>query len=353
MPADLNDYFNKNKKNENKKSDFNIDFNFKGFGKFNGVIITAIVIFLIVAISKPFVVINSGQVGIRSTTGKYDPIALQPGFHFIIPYFQKVLIVDTKVRQINYASYEGASERTYGKESIINKESITVVDARNLPVSVDITVQYRLDASNAPQTIAQWGLDWENKIIDPVVLEVVRSVVGKYNAEELPVKRNEIAASIELESRKNIDSQENKPVLLESVKLRGIILPTNVKEQIEKVQIAKQEAERTKYEVERANQEAIKKAALAEGIAKAAIIEAQGKADAQKIEADAQAYANREIAKSISKELLELKQIETQKEFNEALKVNTDAKIFLTPGGAVPNIWLDNASTKRATSFNN
>ncbi|MBT0879029.1 MULTISPECIES: SPFH domain-containing protein [unclassified Campylobacter] len=353
MPADLNDYFNKNKKNDNKKTDFNIDFNFKGFGKFNGVIIAAVVIFLIVVIAKPFVVVNSGQVGIRSTTGKYDPIALQPGFHFIIPYFQKVLIVDTKVRQINYASVEGASERTYGRESIINKESITVVDARNLPVSVDITVQYRLDASNAPQTIAQWGLDWENKIIDPVILEVVRSVVGKYTAEELPIKRNEIAASIELESRKSIDAQDNKPVLLESVKLRGIILPTNVKEQIEKVQIAKQEAERTKYEVERANQEALKKAALAEGIAKAAIIEAQGKADAQKIEADAQAYANREIAKSISKELLELKQIETQKEFNEALKVNNDAKIFLTPGGAVPNIWLDNASTKKTTSLNN
>lgn len=353
MPADLNDYFNKNKKNENKKSDFNIDFNFKGFGKFNGVIIVAIVIFLIIAISKPFVVVNSGQVGIRSTTGKYDPIALQPGFHFIIPYFQKVLIIDTKVRQINYASYEGVNERTYGKESIINKESIKVTDARNLPVSVDITVQYRLDASNAPQTIAQWGLDWENKIIDPVILEVVRSVVGKYTAEELAVKRNEIATAIELESRKSVDAQANKPVLLESVKLRGIILPTNVKEQIEKVQIAKQEAERTKYEVERANQEALKKAALAEGIAKAAIIEAQGKADAQKIEADAQAYANREIAKSISKELLELKQIETQKEFNEALKVNNDAKIFLTPGGAVPNIWLDNASTKRTTSYNN
>ena len=351
MPADLNDYFNKNKKNENKKSDFNIDFNFKGFGKFNGLIIVIIIIFFIVVVAKPFVVINSGQVGIRSTTGKYDPIALQPGFHFIIPYFQQVLIIDTKVRQINYASYEGANERTYGKESIINKESITVMDARNLPVSIDITVQYRLDASNAPQTIAKWGLDWENKIIDPVILEVVRSVVGKYTAEELAVKRNEIATAIELDSRKSIDNQVNKPVLLESVKLRGIILPSNVKEQIEKVQIAKQEAERTKYEVERANQEALKKAALAEGTARAAIIEAQGKADAKKIEADALAYSNRELAKSLSKELLELKQIETQKEFNEALKVNTDAKIFLTPGGAVPNIWVDNINAKKSTSF--
>ncbi|WP_267525418.1 SPFH domain-containing protein [Campylobacter sp. MG1] len=353
MPADLNDYFNKNKK-DNKKPDLNIDFSFfKGFGKFNGVIIVALVLFFILVVTKPYVVINSGQVGIKATTGKYDPIALQPGFHFIIPFFQRVLIVDTTVRQINYASFEGTREQSISNASITNKESINVVDARNLPVSIDITVQYRLDASNAPQTIAEWGLSWENKIIDPVIREVVRSVVGKYTAEELPTKRNEIATAIELESRKSIDNQANKPVKLESVKLRGIILPEKVKEQIERVQIAKQEAERTKYEVERANQEALKKAALAEGTAKAAIIEAQGKADAKKIEADALAYSNREVAKSLNKELLELKQIETQKEFNEALKVNSDAKIFLTPGGAVPNIWVDNANVKKSTSISN
>ncbi|MBZ7986860.1 prohibitin family protein [Campylobacter canadensis] len=349
MPADLNSYFNKNKK---EKQQMNFDFNFKGFGKFNGLVISIIIVFLLVVITRPFVVINSGQVGIKATAGEYSPIALEPGFHFLIPFIQKVFIVDTTVRQINYASVEGVDERRFQNTSITNKKSIEVVDARNLPVSIDITVQYRLDPFNAPQTIAVWGLGWEDKIIDPVIREVVRSVVGKYTAEELPTKRNEIATSIELDARKSIDSQANKPVSLESVKLRGIILPAKVKEQIERVQIAKQEAERTKYEVERANQEALKQAALAEGVAKAAIIEAQGRADAKKIEADAQAYANKEVAKSVTKELLELKQIETQKEFNEALKVNKDAKIFLTPGGAVPNIWVDLKNDKQVSSYN-
>ncbi|MFW5619286.1 MAG: SPFH domain-containing protein, partial [Campylobacter hyointestinalis] len=154
-------------------------------------------------------------------------------------------------------------------------------------------------------------------------------------------RRNDIAVAIDNGIRTDIDSQQNKPVELLSVQLREIILPPKVKEQIERVQIAKQEAERTKYEVERANQEALKKAALAKGNAEAVKIEAQGKADAVKIEADAQAYANKEVAKSLDNNLLQLKQIQTQKEFNEALKVNTDAKIFLTPGGAVPNIWVD------------
>ncbi len=306
-------------------------------------------------ITQPFVVINSGEVGIKATAGKYEPNPLQPGFHFFVPFIQKVIVVDTRVRLINYTSGEDMGESVQKSfqgsgAGIIRKNSISVLDARNLPVSIDITVQYRLNPENAPQTIASWGLSWESKIVDPVVRDVVRSIAGKYTAEELPTKRNEIATQIDDSIRKDIDAQPNRPVELLAVQLREIILPEKVKEQIERVQIAKQEAERTKYEVERANQEALKKAALAEGTAKAAIIEAKGKADAVKIEADAQAYANKEVAKSLDENLLSLKQIETQGKFNEALRDNTDAKIFLTPGGAVPNIWVDTKDKAKQSS---
>jgi len=360
MPADLNDYFNKKRSNSNQSENNNNDrnennrgskTNFKApnipnFGKISGLIYVIVAIIAILAVAQPFVVINSGEVGIKATAGKYDAAPMQPGFHFFIPFIQKVIVVDTRVRLINYTSSEDMGEAQKisfqgSNAGIIRKNSISVLDARNLPVSIDITVQYRLNPENAPQTIAAWGLSWENKIVDPVVRDVVRSIAGKYTAEELPTKRNDIAAAIDNGIRKDIDAQPNKPVELLTVQLREIILPEKVKEQIERVQIAKQEAERTKYEVERANQEALKKAALAEGTAKAAIIEAQGRADAVKIEADAQAYANKEVAKSLDGNLLTLKQIETQGKFNEALKENADAKIFLTPGGAVPNIWVD------------
>ena len=187
--------------------------------------------------------------------------------------------------------------------------SISVFDARALPVSIDLTVQYKLNETTASNTIAKWGFYWEDKIVDPVVRDVVRNVTGKYTAEELPTKRNEIALAINDGIQATIEALPNSPVNLLAVQLREIILPTKVKEQIERVQIAKQEAERTKYEVEKANQEALKKAALAQGTAKAVKIEAQGRADAVKIEADAAAYANTEIAKSLDKNLLTLKQI--------------------------------------------
>ena len=90
-----------------------------------------------------------------------------------------------------------------------------------------------------------------------------------------------------------------------------------------------------------------KRAAQATGEAEAKRIEAQGRADAVTIEAKAQAVANKSIAESLTPNLLNMQQIEVQGKFNEALRENKDAKIFLTPGGSTPNIWVDTKDKSR------
>jgi len=278
-------------------------------------------------------------------------VTMEPGFHVFLPFIQKVFVVDTRVRIMNFTSSEDIVSANIRGAGIRLNNAISVLDNRGLPVSLDLTVQYKLESSTAPQTIATWGMAWEDKIVSPVVRDVVRSVVGKYAAEKLPQMRNEIAIKIEDGIRKDIESLPGTPVKLLAVQMREIILPTKIKDQIERVQIAKQEAERTKYEVERANQEALKKAALAEGEANAREIRAKGQAKAIKIEADANAYANKEISNSLTAKLLQLRQIEVQGKFNDALRDNKDAKIFLTPGGAVPNIWVDTKDKQQTTSI--
>jgi len=360
MPID-NDYF-KNRQQQNNGTSNNSKNNsggdyqppfetpdlFKGFGKGGSIFTVVIILVILFVLAKPYKIINSGEVGIKVTTGKYENIPLQPGFHVFIPIIQKVITVDTKVRLINYKTTEAIS----GFDSGIKiNPAINILDARGLPVAIELTVQYRLLPHGAPTTIATWGLSWEDKIVNPVVRDIVRNVVGKYNAEELPTKRNEIATLIENGIRENIEKLEGNPVSVESVQLREIILPQKIKDQIERVQIANQEAQRVKYEVQRAKQEAEKKAALAKGEADKARIEAKGRADAVTIEAAAQSKANKIIAESLTPQLLHMQQIEVQGKFNDALRVNKDAKIFLTPGGSTPNIWVDTQNKPRQSSI--
>jgi regulator of protease activity HflC (stomatin/prohibitin superfamily) len=353
MPADLNGWMNN--KNNNDKNDnkfeppkFEPPKIIQGNSGVWIVVIAALVIFGI--LFKPWVIVNEGEVGILATTGKFSPNPLNPGLHFYVPVIQKVIIVDTKVHMISYKRNQevGTMPDRYGTIKVY--PAINVLDARGLPITVELSVSYRLNPKEAAYVVKTYGLNWEDKIINPIVRDVVRNVIGKYPAEEIPTKRNEIATKIENQIRDQLMKIEHRPVIFESFQLRDIILPENIKKQIERVQIAKQESERAKYEVLRAQQEAQRKAAIAKGIADAKKIEAQGKAEAMLIEAQAQAKSNIIISKSLTKELLKLKALEVQNQFNEALKVNKDAKIFLTPGGAVPNIWMNIDDNKKAVS---
>ena len=106
MPADLNDYFKKkNGGNGNSgggddggRRTPNLNMEppqfFKDLGKKTGFLYAIIAIVVVLVIAKPFVVINSGEVGIKATAGKFEPIPMQPGFHLFLPFVQKVFVVD-------------------------------------------------------------------------------------------------------------------------------------------------------------------------------------------------------------------------------------------------------------------
>jgi regulator of protease activity HflC (stomatin/prohibitin superfamily) len=368
MPADMNDYFKKKKPNLNMNRPNNTGGG-SGGGNFNNpmnnlgkgaplLIVLAIIVFAVFAF-KPFTIINSGEVGIKVRTGKFDETPLQPGLHFYIPVFQKIIPVNTRIRLITYSNdrtvtvgdnyAKGLSSESF-EGGLKRNPAIQVLDKRGLTVNIDLAVQYSLKAATAPKTIETWGASWEEKIINSKVREVVRDVIGQYTAEQLPEMRNEIASAIQTKVTDKVNSVEGQPVVLSSVELRNIDLPPKIKDQIERVQIAKQDVTIAEQQKEKAKQEAQRKAEIARGEAERNRIEAQGQADKIRIEAEEQAKANKLISDSLTPRLIELEQIKSQMKFNEALKVNNDAQIFLTPGGAVPNIWVDAKSKEKVLS---
>lgn len=351
MPIDLNEHLKKKQQSMNNKPESNDnepprwkpsnnDNNNGGFG-FNGnfglspkFITTLIVIFVLVFLfitAKPFITISSGEVGIKVDLGAYQEKPLEPGLHFFIPIIQKIIIVDARIKTLNFTGEEDMERR--GSQSITQKAPIQVRDKLGLDVGIELTIKYQIDREQVARTISNYTESWDLVIINPAISEVVGSVIGNYHAEDLPNKRDVIAKQISENFNNKINAIEHKPVRIESVELRKIILPSQVKDKIEQVQVAKQEAEKAIQE------------------ARAMRERAQGKADAEIIEANGKAKANRVISDSLSQKLLELRQIETQGKFNDALKENKDAQIFLTPGGAVPNIWVDSKNPKINSSI--
>ncbi len=362
MPADMNDYFKKRRpqseppKESGGQNSNNSNFE-SPFGGNSNKLISSLIIIGVVAFAlvllKPFTIINSGEVGIKVRTGKFQDEPLPPGLHFYIPILEKIIPINTRVKMITYSNnhrgvigngndrYEGGLRRN---------PAIRVMDSRGLYVDIDLAVQYHIRPASVPKTIATFGTAWEDKIINTKVREIVRDVIGKYPAELLPQKRQEIAKEIQEKLKAKVDAIPGRPVVLDSVELRNIALPPKIQAKIEELQAEKQNVMIAEQQKERAKREAERKAEIARGEAEKKRIEAQGHADKITIEANAQAKANRVISESLTNKLLQLEQIKTQKEFNEALKENKDAKIFLTPGGAVPNIWIDAKDKQKAIS---
>lgn len=310
------------------------------------IVILFIVIFIFVF--SPFKTIESGNVGIKITLGKFDNEELMPGLHFKIPIIQDIKIVDVKVHTINY---KGSQDRP-DKEGLIEKPSINVLDERGLPVRIELTVQYRLIPDQASEMIQEWGWNWEDKLVNPTIRDVVRDVIGEYPAEKLPVKRQEIGVKIEEGIKKAIKNVSKNKVQVIGVQLRDIKLPPRIAQKIEEVQIAKQEAEKMKYVEEKAKKEQevrrikaetekIEKIIKAEAEAEKRVKEAEGRAKARILEAEAQAKANRLLSKSIDKKILEWKEIQVQEKLMEAIKENKNNNIFLnTPQGNM-HYWLN------------
>jgi len=306
-----------------------------------GAIIGIVSILGIAYFASPFSVIESGYVGVKSTWGKFDNQELPPGLHFKIPIAQKIIPVDIRVHAINYKGEMEEEDR----EGIINKPAITVLDKRGLPVEVELTVQYKLIPDMASEMLQKWGFRWEEKLVNPTVREVVRDIIGKYPAEEIPIKRPEIATRIEEGIRKQL-TQLSKidgkiSVQVVGVQLRNIFLPPEIQKKIKEVQIAKQEAEKMKYVEEKVKREQEVRKIQAETKKIQMVIEAQGKAKAKLTEARAIAEANRLIAQSITPEILKWKELEVQKIMAESLKTNPKATIFINLPQGNTHLWLN------------
>jgi len=172
------------------------------------------VIVLIVLIRQ----VNQYERGVTFTQGKYTSTKM-PGWRIIIPIFQSMTKVDIRTKAVD----------------VPDQEAIT---KDNIPVRINAVIYYRV--ANAEKAV----LEVENFFwaMSQMAQTTMRNAVGEVTLDELLQNRDDISKRIQVVIDKASDPWGIK---VESVELKDVIIPENLKRTISK----EAEAEREKRAV--------------------------------------------------------------------------------------------------------
>ncbi|TYP99138.1 SPFH domain-containing protein [Tenacibaculum adriaticum] len=252
-----------------------------------GIVFIPIIIFLIILFAKSTETIKSGQAGVLYKTfsgGVVTDETYGEGFHIVAPWNEMHV-------------YEVRQQELF--------EKMKVLSSNGLEIQIDASAWYQPVYNDLGKLHQTLGENYLQRVIQPAIRSAARSVVGRYTPEQLySSKRDAIQDEIFTETKKILEKQY---VQLNEVLVRDVTLPSTIKEAIERK--LKQEQESLEYEF---------RLVTAQKEAEKQIIEAKGKADANKI-----------LSASLTDKILQDKGIEATLKLSES----PNSKVVLIGAG--------------------
>ncbi|KYH36679.1 MAG: primosomal protein [Candidatus Bathyarchaeota archaeon B24] len=236
-------------------------------------IVIVVVLAIVVAVSLPMCVcwLSPGEVAVT-----YDPVFRSYGGPYVGPtMFLKApwqgLIKDFyTIDYIDMTSEVGA-----------DYPPITALTKDGVEITVDESFTYSIDPERFLDLVKNYPrIDYEEQVLVPIMRQVVRDIVSDYTVEQVISNREEVASKIEVAYRSRIEADPTlSAIKLHAVMLRGIRLPSRIKDAIEAKIAAYQQKIAAEYERERiltlANASAMEKIIMAEGEAEAIKLRAE------------------------------------------------------------------------------
>jgi len=210
-------------------------------------------IIAIIFLSKSTVTIDAGEAGVLWKRFDGGVVVDQPplgeGFHFVAPW-NTVIVYEVRQQELF--------------------EKMKVLSSNGLDIILETSSWYMPRPADLGRLHQEKGENYLERVIKPTLRSAARSVVGRYTPEQLYAsKRDVIQSEIYDEAKKILDGQY---IELNEVLVRDVTLPPTIKSAIERK--LKQEQESLEYEF---------RLVTAAKEAEKQIIEARGKADANRI----------------------------------------------------------------------
>jgi len=235
--------------------------------------------------------VESGNVGVLTLFGRVTGEVLPEGIHLVNPF------------KVNH-------ELTIRTQEI--KESASVPSAEGLVMNLDTSLIYHLNPEKAAEVYQKIGPNYLTVLIERNLRAAIREATASHSANALYTGEREMVAKQVRDQLSNLLGARG--ILVESILLRDIQLPTTLKTSIESKQQAEQEALAMNFRLQKEKQEAERKR-----------IEAAGIRDFQQI-----------VAQGISPALLEWKGIEATE--NLAKSVNSKVVVIGNSKNGLPLI---------------
>lgn len=249
-------------------------------------IITALVLVLVIILgSQSFATVPVGYTGILLHMGKVQDSALSEGLHFKMPFIQRIIPVDNRVKKLELST------------EAFSKDIQTV--------SATLAVNYRLQSEKTFSIYKSVGLAFEENLIVPATHEVLKSVCAQYTAEELISKRAESSDKM----RDELDAKmSGLGISVTDFNIIDFDFSEEFITAVESKQVAEQlkkkaatENETAIAQAEREKQVAIK---ASEAQAESVLIAAKAEADAIKLAADAESYHLQKISEQLTEKAI-------------------------------------------------
>ena len=234
-------------------------------------------ILALIFISKSTVTLDAGEAGVLWKRFGGGVVTDQPplgeGFHLVAPW-NTVIVYETRQQELT--------------------EKMKVLSSNGLDIQLEATAWYQPVTAELGFLHQTKGTNYLDRVLKPAMRSATRSVVGRYTPEMIySSKRDAIQEEIFIETQKIV---ENQYIQLNDVLVRDVTLPTAIKDAIERKLGQEQESLEYEFRLEKAQKEAEKQR-----------IEAQGKAD-----------ANRILSASLTEKILQDKGIEATLKLSES-----------------------------------
>src|SRR5215212_705117 len=227
-----------------------------------GVFLIALVVFVVVVVTRALRIIPQARAGVVERLGRYQR-TLDPGLALLVPFVDRLRpLIDLREQVVSFAPQP-------------------VITEDNLVVNIDTVIYFQVtDPRAATYEIANYIA-----AIEQLTVTTLRNVIGGMTLEQTLTSRDQINAEL----RGVLDEATGKWGLrVNRVELKAIDPPATIQEAMEQ----QMRADRNKR-AQILNAEGVKQSQIltAEGEKQSAILRAEGKRQAQIVEAEGQAKA--------------------------------------------------------------